>query len=254
MKVKHLLPCPNSQESEILEVDYTKLMGKELTVELNNFLHTEYMAALMSFIKNLYKQKQLIYPRKIEDIFRVYRDYSEMMSSPATEPKVVIMTNEPLPYRESNGRAYGLYSCEEYQAKSSNLRPFIESIADHYAIDFNDYIRVLGVNHDISLDSYVEEGILMLPVIPVADGNDSLAYNSNFLPLTYNLIETITMNSCDTIFVFTNPFQEMFQPLLDRQGYTIIKTYELDNPLTFIDKIAEVHNSHTNEGKHSIVF
>lgn len=252
-KINHLLPHDRKGEAEVVSIEYDKLFGRDLAWELSASLHSEQMGAFIAFLKNLYLSTKSIYPKKIEDVFTSFRDYSKILDG-GNEPKIVIFSNEPVLLSESNGRAFGVSSATKESIKNANMRPFLESVADFYGMNYDDYIGSFNVNHSPSLEEYADEGILMIPVIPVANSAIPLAYRNETITLMYQIIESIAMNTADAVFVLTDPYQEVFEPLLVRQDHAIIKSYELEKPSSFISKAYDMYRKDKNVGNYSIMF
>ena len=259
MIINHILPHESKSEVEVLSINYAELIGEDLALELSTYLHSNMHSAFMGFLKNLYVTASKVYPKKPEDVFTSFRDYSKILNN-GDEPKIVIFDNEVVPHHLSTGRAFSMYKHMVGIEKSTKMKMFLESVAKYYGMKFEDYVSAFETNHEISLEAYADEGILTIPLSPISSSVVSYAYHRNTLTMMYKMLEVMVLNSTDTVFVLTDPFQEVIEPLLQRHKFSVIKSYELEDPSSFIDIAVSQYLKNVNngefkgEGRYSIMF
>lgn len=229
-----------------ITVDWNKLLGESASYEVLDILNSNYASALVFFLRNIYSETAKVYPIAVEDAFQSFRDYSKVLET-GDDPSVVIFSNEPIAHNKSNGRGFGVYPFIGYE-KISQIRTITNAIAKHYGIDGDDYLKN-PANHDCTLESLVDDNVLSIPLSLVAHKTVSGGYMQFFLPLMYKFIESLSLNACNTIFVLTDPAQEIILPLLQKRDHPVIKSYELEDPATFIDEIHRVRKLITPHAK-----
>lgn len=207
--VSHHLP----NAKYILNNDYDKMLGKSWTKAFGDFLTTDYMTNLAFFIDQVYKRKnstcsQIVLPRNQQDVFTPW------LRTPFDEVRVVILSEEPISYA-SNGLGYGNHHLLNRPTKCKMQLKMIQNLKKNALIDENTIF-------DNSLESWAEQGILMINVGMVsAVGHDNKYYNQ-FKGFVRQTLESICEQKTDVIFCFmSKKVKEDFADVLDKDQHEL---------------------------------
>lgn len=206
-----------------------------------DFLETDYFVNLMFFLKNLkHSNSATVMPNKIENVFKVFRDVTELTYS-GKNIKAVIIGNEIIDSRSSNGRAFALDI--ELGARLPSIHPeftkFAKWMAYEQDINVNDPFLTSLV--DLTGDSLLQEGVVLLPGSPISSTITSGVYNEMMEPLTAVLINMISELSVDVTWVFTDKRQEYLKKYIDNSDNHIMEFY--GNGIDLFDEIEQFRHS-----------
>lgn len=206
-----------------------------------DFLETDYFANLMFYLKNLkHSDSSTVLPNKIENVFKVFRDVTELTYS-GKNIKAVIIGNEIIDSRASNGRAFTLDI--GIGTKLPTIHPefikFAKWMAYEQNVNINDPFFSSLV--DLTGDDLFQEGVILLPGSPIASTITSGVYNEMTEPLTAVLINMISELSVDITWVFTDKRQEYLKKYIDTSDNYIMEFY--GNDVDLFDKIEQFRHS-----------
>lgn len=213
------------RSARTINFDYSARFGKLWAKSLTDLINSDYMTSLQYYIDELYNldPPEKPFPRFKYDVFKAFKlcRFEDL--------KVVIFGNEPDPRIYSNGLAFGEYN-RPHDIYSKRLTT-VKANIDNTLYDGRNTI------FDPSLESWAEQGVLLLNTSLISQTGKSGEHQIIFRNFIREVVETISIELCDVVFVFTDKKQHYFQKFIDKQHHHIIEVDGLDGNAELFDEI-----------------
>lgn len=198
---------------EKVSVNYTRFLGEKWCELLKDTLTSDYMDNLAHYMNYLYTNKKaIVYPKESGDVFKAYQ-----LTNPRNL-KVVIFGNEPYDCIYSNGLAFGNYGALNTSIYSQELRTIEKCVMDTFHESSN------SVEFDRTLESWAEQGVLLLNTSLIAESNKKMEHALAFRNLIRETVRAINDENLQVVFVFTNKGQSnFFKKYIDTAYHNILE-------------------------------
>jgi uracil-DNA glycosylase len=170
-------------------------LGEGWSAILADLLSSEYMGKLMTKVKEEYRLGP-VYPDK-PNVFRAFRE------TPWENLRVVILGQDPY----HNGSATGLAFANVGESISPSLKK-IEDLHHRYGIDNSHFV------FDPSLESWAAQGVLLLNTALTVQKGKAGSHTKYWKKFTEAVLETISKNRPDCIFMLWGNDAKAFKPFL----------------------------------------
>lgn len=186
-------------------------MGFETWFEpLLPILQTLYFRELAKKITNEYYKADFIYsifPPKREQVFKAFQ------STPWDDLKIVIVGREPYAHSGATGLAFA-----NPDHKSKYPTPDLSTILDCVERKFYDG---LNINKDVTLESWAEQGVLLLNVA-LTTGSGGKNHINWWQPFTQRVIETISNRKEGVIFMLWGTIAKDLMGWIDTKKHHVL--------------------------------
>lgn len=193
------------------KIDWYKYFGEwSKNNEWKEFLNNRYMYSVLKYLSQEYKSGKIIYPRR-ENIFKAFK-----LCNPH-KIKVVILGQDPY----YDGRATGLAFANEGLGKlSPSLKHIINSVE-------KDVHRGLKLDFDITLESWAQQGVLLLNTALTVQHNKPNSHKKVWDKFTKFVISYIAENKPGTIFLLWGNEAEKYKNIngYDINSHCYVKTH-----------------------------
>lgn len=175
---------------------------------LQDEFEKDYMKSLKAFLVEEKKSGKIIYPKN-EDIFNAFE------LTPFDKVKVVILGQDPY---HGAGQAHGLSFSVENGVK---FPPSLQNIYKELVTDVEGFNTP---NHG-NLSNWAKQGVLMLNASLTVRANEAGSHQKQGWEIfTDKVIETISQEKEDIIFILWGKFAQVKETLIDTKKHVIIKS------------------------------
>lgn len=210
--------------TEILDVQYDTVMGPEWRKELQPLLLSDYMDNLAHYTNEIYKATEDVYPREKAAIFKAFR------LTPPNNVKVIMFADEPFQDIRANGLAFGMRVANGVALNKQQKA--IESVMKDC------YGEPMQIELDVTMQSWAEEGVLLLNTSLVSQKGHVMAHELAFRNFTREVIKCLNDTAVELIFVFTNKDQQTrFRHYIDEDFHTVLAYDAFDENSSILEDI-----------------
>lgn len=197
---------------------------------IQGLLSSYYMDHLVHYIDQLYKDKStLIYPKFQKDLWNPFKSLN------LKNIKVVILADESYDNVHANGLAFG-----NNVGPNSNTA-FNQELLDIEKALSNTYSDSASIILDYTLESWMEQGVLLLNCSLISERSESNKHSFAFNQFTREILKTVSEETKNVVFLFTSPYQrQKFRHCINTSYHDVITLNELNEDTEVFVQINEL--------------